>query len=104
MSNTNSQDVITDEARTALITAIGIILAFTLGFFGQWSLASDETPWERYEILVLIVMCIGIALNIIALYLSLELTQTRKFYKRTVAIFTAGISLSFISALLAVLL
>lgn len=83
-------DRVSDDGRNGLITAIGIVLAFSLTFFGQWSLGDD--PWEARDLGPVSFMCIGNSLLLISLYRALvPYTQTVKRYTVTAQLFLVGI-------------
>jgi hypothetical protein len=81
-----------DEGKNGLITAIGIVLGFVLGFYTQWAFGED--PWRSEDIIPTLLYLCGIAVLIISLYNALiPYKQTVKHYERTVRIFILGVTL-----------
>jgi len=64
---------ITDEHRNGSITAIGIVLGFSLTFFSSWM--NGPEPWDYIGIAILLTLGAGIALQIISLRRLLILPQ-----------------------------
>src|SRR5215472_2437639 len=56
---------ITDEHRNGSITAIGILLGFSLTFLSSWMHGSE--PWDYPAIAILLMLASGIALQLISL-------------------------------------
>ncbi|WP_018184233.1 hypothetical protein [Kaistia granuli] len=56
--------------RNGSLTAIGIILGFSLGFTAQW--ATDDSPWILSDYVAAVALTIGIVLQIKALAEMLE--------------------------------
>ena len=69
----NRSEGITDEHRTGSITAIGIVLGFSLTFFSSWM--DGPEPWDYTGIVILLTLASGIALQIISLRRLLILPQ-----------------------------
>ena len=88
-------------SRSALVTAIGILLGFTLAFFERWNSAPGE--WERHHILPLAGLILGGALMVISLYRALvPHDQSVRRYENTVRLFVAGIILVLVGFILAI--
>ncbi|MCX5519399.1 hypothetical protein OSH10_13240 [Kaistia defluvii] len=51
--------------RGGSMTAVCIILGFSLGFTAQW--ATDESPWNRWDYVAAFALAVGILLQIRAL-------------------------------------
>ena len=64
---------ITDEHRNGSITAIGIVLGFSLTFLSSWMHGPE--PWDYTGIVILLTLASGIALQIISLRRLLILPQ-----------------------------
>jgi hypothetical protein len=76
--------------RNGTMTALGVLLAFSLGFVIQW--VSNPLPWEVVDIFALIPMALGILLQLKALadlleYESLVLAN----YRRACRFFITGV-------------
>jgi hypothetical protein len=69
----NGSEGITDEHRNGSITAIGIVLGFSLTFLSSWMHAPE--PWDYIGIVILLTLASGIALQIISLRRLLILPQ-----------------------------
>lgn len=92
--------------RQPMVTAIGIILGFVLGFTGKWATEPvSETTISDYFV------CIGLLISIILLIISLYRILNNAFpqktvadyYKKTLKIFILGISLAFIGIIISIL-
>lgn len=90
--------------RQPMVTSIGIILGFVLGFTGKWATEpATETVLSDY--IVSIGLLIGIILHTIALYRILNNNYPKAkaaiYYQRTLKIFIIGITLSFLGIIIA---
>lgn len=86
--------------RSGLVQAIGIILGFSLGFLGSWSLA--EGDWEPIHLPALITLIAGSIVLIASLY-RLTLPKHRNSDPATlVRLFTVGIALTLVGFVLTV--
>ncbi len=105
MKENNGNEVIiksvSDNARNGLVTAIGIVLGFTVAFLINFSM--HPSKWESDDIPTLIFVISGIIIMIVSLYRSLiPYDQPVKYYERTVRIFVlGGVVFSFIGILFA---
>lgn len=87
--------------RKALLQAIGIVLGFSLGFLGNWSLADGQ--WEPIHLPALICMVVGNAILIVTLYrLTMPKYRRGKEGDRESQLFTFGVSLTLAGFLLAI--
>ena len=59
--------------RNGSLTAIGIVLGFSLGFTAQW--ATDDSPWILSDYVAAIALTIGIVLQIMSLAEMLEVNS-----------------------------
>jgi ABC-type dipeptide/oligopeptide/nickel transport system permease subunit len=91
--------------RQPMVTAIGIILGFVLGFTGKWATDSvSQTHFSDY------IISIGLLLSIILLIVSLfrilnnnyPKDSTAKYYNATLKIFIFGISFAFVGILISI--
>ena len=57
---------ITDEQRNGSISAIAIVLGFSLSFTGSWS--QEDNPWSVRSLLVMSIAIAGIVLQLRALF------------------------------------
>jgi hypothetical protein len=86
--------------RGGSITAIGVVLAFSLAFLNNW--ASQDGPWTRYDIVAVVFVAVGIACQIRTLAGMLSLTSLQiPTYNRLIRIFLIGLSLMSVGLLLA---
>ena len=69
----NRSEGITDGHRNGSITAIGIVLGFSLTFLSSWMHGPE--PWDYTGIVILLTLASGIALQIISLRRLLILPQ-----------------------------
>lgn len=77
---------VSDDARNGLITAIGIILGFSLTFLAQWSL--DDSDWELRDLLPMVVLLAGVSMMLAALKRALiPYHQNIPHYEKTVQLF-----------------
>ena len=82
---------------------VGILLAFSLGFVTHW--AANPIPWQLHHLLAVVPILVGIALQMRALSLLLDLDSLRRpIYERANRIFMAGIILTACGVGLAILL
>src|SRR5262245_16086678 len=88
---------ITDEHRNGSITAIGIVLGFSLTFLSSWMHGPE--PWDYIGIVILVTLASGIALQILSLSRLLILPRTPGLrhtltdHNRAVALFLWGTAL-----------
>lgn len=88
--------------RQPMVTSIGIILGFVLGFTGKWA----TEPVEKTEVtdyIVIIGLFVSIVLLILSMYRILNNNypqeDTAKYYKKTLNLFIIGLSLAFIGVI-----
>ena len=77
--------------REGLLTAITVFIAFTLAFLKYWSL---ETPgrWTWLGVLSLTPLVVGLVLQLVALFRSLDLRDdVEAHYRGTVGYFRWGV-------------
>jgi len=87
--------------RQGLITAITVLLGFSLTFLRYWSL---EAPgeWTALSIVATVALCTAVLLQIVALARSLRLEDDRvREYRRTVLCFTSSTAVLMLGLLLA---
>ena len=88
-------------SRTALVTAIGIILGFVLTFFERWS--NVPGPWDARHIAPVGALALGIILILVSLYRALvPHDQSVARYEATVRLFVIGISVVLLGVTIAV--
>jgi hypothetical protein len=89
---TDEEERIDATFRNGSITAVGIILGFSLSFLSQW--ASNPIAWSRVDIAAAVPLVFGIVLQAIALA---DLLSVRSLiasqYERARMIFLAGLAL-----------
>jgi len=86
--------------RQGLITAITVLLGFSLTFLRYWSL---EMPgeWTAQSIVATVALCVALLLQIIALARSLRLEDDQpREYRRTVLCFTTSTAVLMLGLLL----
>ena len=90
-------------SRSALVTAIGILLGFTLAFFERWNGAPGE--WELHHLLPLAGLISGGVLMVISLYRALvPHDQSVRRYESTVRLFVVSVILVLVGFILAIVL
>ncbi|SFN08732.1 hypothetical protein SAMN05421738_106153 [Algoriella xinjiangensis] len=91
--------------RQPMVTSIGIILGFVLGFTGKWA-TEPITETQISDYFVSIGLLTSIILLIIALYRILNNNypkdNTAKYYQKTLKIFIIGISSAFIGIIISI--
>ncbi|MDX8516462.1 hypothetical protein [Mesorhizobium captivum] len=79
--------------RNGTITVVGILLAFSLGFVTHW--AANPVPWQFYDLFAVVPILVGIASQMRALSLLLDISSLRRHvYERANRIFMAGLILT----------
>lgn len=97
------EDLIEPVFRNGTVTTVGILLAFSLGFVTHW--AANPIPWQTYHLVAVLPILVGIALQMRALSLLLNVDSLRRqIYERANRIFMAGIILTACGVGLAILL
>ncbi len=91
--------------RQPMVTAIGIILGFVLGFAGKWATDPvEETSLSDY--LIGIGLLLSVVFFITALYRILNnnypTVNTGKYYQTTLRIFISGLSCAFTGILISI--
>lgn len=92
--------------RQPMVTAIGIILGFVLGFIGKWATEPvDKTVVSDY--IVAIGLIISVMLLLVALYRILSnnypTQKVSDYYKKTLKLFIVGISVAFLGIVISIL-
>lgn len=91
--------------RSSLVTAIGIILGFVLGFTANWATQPvQETDWADY--VIGLGLLISVVLQITALYRILNNNYPKensgKYYQKTLKYFIIGLCCSFAGILISI--
>jgi hypothetical protein len=87
--------------RTGSVTAIGVVLAFSLGFLNSW--ATIQAPWLSVDVGAIALIAVGIAFQICALARMLSIASLEvPTYRRIVQIFLIGLVLVSLGVLLAI--
>lgn len=87
--------------RSGSLTAIGIMVGFSLGFLTRW--AAVPGSWSRADFSALAAITIGIALQILSLAMLLSIESLiLANYNRMIRIFLTGLVLVAVGVLLAV--
>lgn len=91
--------------RQPMVTAIGIILGFVLGFTGKWA-TEPVTKTETSDYLISIGLLTSIILLILALYRILNNNfhkkNTAKYYQKTLKLFIIGLSSAFVGIIISI--
>ena len=97
------EDLIEPVFRNGTVTTVGILLAFSLGFVTHW--AANPIPWQTYHLVAVLPILVGIALQMRALSLLLDIKSLqRRVYERANRIFIAGLVFTACGVGLAILL
>ncbi|RJT38473.1 hypothetical protein D3227_16760 [Mesorhizobium waimense] len=97
------EDQIEPVFRNGTVTTVGILLAFSLGFITHW--AANPIPWQFHHLLAVVPILIGIALQMRALSMLLDVQSLqRRIYERANRIFIAGLIFTASGVGLAILL
>ncbi len=87
--------------RNGTITAFGITVSFTLGFLAQW--ASSPGVWRFYDLVPLVAIFIGAALQVRALALLLPMESlAKKIYDRATKLYLIGFAMTGVGVVAAV--
>lgn len=87
--------------RSGSLTAIGIVVGFSLGFLTRW--AGLPGAWSPIDLISLLVITAGIAIQIVSLAMLLSVESLiLASYNRMIRIFMAGLVLVAVGVLLAV--
>jgi hypothetical protein len=91
--------------RSSLVTAIGIIPGFVLGFTATWATQPvTESDWSDY--IIGIGLLASVVLQIIALYRILNNKYPKdspgKYYQKTLRCFIWGLSFAFVGILISI--
>ena len=88
--------------RQGVITAITVMLGFTLYFFQFWSFEA-EGNWTVVDGIAALVLLLSAAIQLVALWRSLQVTDDiEPVYRRTLQWFLAGIVTMIVAVLFAV--
>ena len=94
-------EYIPDTPKDGLVTATGVILAFVLGFFVNYS--SADHPWRLADGVPLGLLVIAILVLSLTLYRAfIPYKQSFAYFKRTVKLLMTGILLSLVGAIMGV--
>ncbi|MBP6025137.1 hypothetical protein [Ferruginibacter sp.] len=93
------------DYRSSLVTAIGIILGFVLGFTANWATQSvTETDWSDF--IIGIGLMASVILQIVALYRILNNNYPKenagKYYQKTLRYFIIGLSIAFLGIIFSI--
>ena len=94
------------DYRSSLVTAIGIILGFVLGFTANWATQSvTETDWSDF--IIGFGLMTSVVLQIVALYRILNNNYPKqnvaKYYQKTLRYFIIGLSTAFLGVIFSIL-
>ena len=103
---TDDQDKIDATFRNGSLTAVGIIVGFSLSFINRW--VSGPNDWSRIDILPMIVMVVGIALQVKVFadllardsLLVVKYDRARRLFLIGVLIVAAGIAIALVNDIL----
>lgn len=91
------------DYRQPMVTAIGIILGFLIGFLGNWVTEGNFKLASADDRLTFWGCLVGSACLYVALIRMLRIapaTDVQRYYERTLLIFSAGVALAFLSILM----
>ncbi|KLK94805.1 hypothetical protein AA309_00940 [Microvirga vignae] len=92
VSKADERELIEATFRNGSITAIGVVVGFSLGFFSRWSALPGE--WTPSDLVSVILITLGLALQIKSLAdLLLVSSLQLKRYNRSIWIFMTGLIL-----------
>ena len=78
--------------RNGSLTAISVILGFSLSFLVRWSALPG--PWTRFDLLSVALLTLGVVLQIVAVAALLFTSSLdEKLYNRAVGLFLAGLGI-----------
>lgn len=101
-SSHDADEYIPDTPKDGLVTATGVILAFVLGFFVNYS--AVDHPWRLLDSIPLGLLIIAILVLSLTLYRAfLPYRQSMDYFKRTVKLLMVGILLSLLGAIMGVI-
>ncbi len=91
--------------RSSLVTAIGIILGFVLGFSATWATQPvTETDWSDY--IIGLGLLVSVVLQIISLYRILNNNfpkeKSGKYYQKTLRYFIWGLCCAFLGVIISI--
>ncbi|WP_395056372.1 hypothetical protein [Flavobacterium sp.] len=91
--------------RQPMVTAIGIILGFVLGFTGKWA-TEPVAETQITDYIVILGLLLSIVLMITALFRILNnnfpTDTVALYYRKTLMIFITGLSLAFIGIIVSI--
>jgi hypothetical protein len=97
----HEQKSIDSTFRNGSITAIGVVVGFSLGFLSRWSALPGE--WSTSDLLSVALITLGLALQVKSLADLLLISSLQlKRYNRSVRIFLTGLILVSLGVILAV--
>ncbi|OGB30447.1 MAG: hypothetical protein A3F78_14690 [Burkholderiales bacterium RIFCSPLOWO2_12_FULL_61_40] len=88
------------DYRQPMVTSIGVILGFLMGFLGQWVTEPDFKLASADDHMVFAGSLVGIVLLLAALYRMLSpviATEVTQYYRRTLQLYMSGIVVAFSS-------
>lgn len=87
--------------RNGSVTAIGVVLAFSLGFLNNWAAATVE--WIPGDLFAVASIAVGIVFQVVAMagMLAIESLEEAK-YRRLIRIFMIGLALVSLGVLIAI--
>ncbi len=92
--------------RSSLVTAIGIILGFVLGFSANWA-TQPVTTTDWSDIVIGIGLLTSVVLQIVALFRILNNNYSKdkvgQYYQKTLRLFIFGLSLAFLGIIVSII-
>lgn len=106
MSEPDPEERIDATFRNGSLTAAGIILGFSLNFIGRW--LSNPNDWSRIDIIPMIVLTIGIAIQVKVLadllardsLIAAKYDRSRRLFLIGVVIVAVGIGIALLNDIL----
>ena len=97
------EETISDDAKNGLVTATGVIIAFILGFFVNYT--SSDQPWRVIDVVPLGLISLSILVLTGALYRAfIPYRQTTTYFERSVHWLLAGVIMALFGAVSGVFL
>lgn len=102
VSHSDVPRILDGAFRNGTMTAIGVLLGFSLGFLNSWGARME--PWDLFDLWAAAPMLGGILLQLFALYLMLQPESLQLAnYRRAIRYFVAGLALACIGVFIALI-
>jgi hypothetical protein len=91
------------DYRQPMVTSLGVILGFLIGFLGQWVTEPDFKLSSAADFLVFLGSLVSVVMLLVSLYRMLSSVtpnDVKSYYQRTLKLYMTGIVIAFSSILL----